>query len=266
MNSRLFFLLRAAVLLAIVFAADVARADRDALWHIIDTQCVPEAAAGQAPAPCARVQLAPDRDHGWVLLKDRVGVLQFLLMPTARIPGIESPLIEAPDATNYLAQAWRARDLLDARNAQTRRGGPLPRDVVSLTVNSIKRRSQDQLHIHISCTQPELRARLLAAQEDIGKDWAQLPGGWLRHTWFVRRVEAKRLDGVNPFVDVAEHLPGLGADMSLVTIGVVGVHFTNGADGFVLMASRFDPADPSTGTAEGDVQDHDCAVLGAVDK
>ncbi|MBV8379403.1 MAG: CDP-diacylglycerol diphosphatase [Paucibacter sp.] len=256
MTPRLISLFRAGALLALALACSAARADRDALWHIIDTQCVPEALSGAAPAPCARVQLAPDRAHGWVLLKDRAGVLQYLLMPTERITGIESPLLEQPGATNYLAQAWRARDLLDQRN-----GTPLPRDVVSLTVNSIKRRSQDQLHIHISCVQPELRARLLAAQDEIGRQWAPLPGGWLRHAWFVRRVEAKTLDGVDPFVDVQAHMPGAADDMGLATIGVVGVQFADGADGFVLMAARFDPADPSSGTAEGDIQDHDCAIV-----
>ncbi|MBV8605524.1 MAG: CDP-diacylglycerol diphosphatase [Pelomonas sp.] len=246
--------------LLLLAAARAAHADRNALWQIIDTQCVPEAQAGAAPRPCARVQLAPDREHGWVLLKDRNGVLQYLLMPSARVPGIESPLLEQPDAPNYFAAAWRARDLLDALNV-SHHGAALPRDAVSLTVNSIRRRSQDQLHIHISCVQPELRARLLAAQDEIGPAWAPLPGGWLRHAWFVRRVEAKALDGVNPFVDAAAHVPGAGADMSRATLGVVGVRFSDGVDGFVLMASLFDPADPSSGTAEGDIQDHDCAIV-----
>lgn len=256
MTPRLLLLLRAAALMAFAAASTAAHADRDALWHIIDTQCVPEATAGAEPAPCARVQLHPDRNHGFVLLKDRNGVLQYLLMPTARITGIESPLLEQLGATNYFAEAWRARELLDQRN-----GAPLPRDAVSLTVNSIERRSQDQLHIHISCVQPELRARLLAAQDEISMTWAPLPGGWLRHTWFVRRVEAPTLDGVNLFVDAAAHVPGDAADMSQVTVGVVAAQFADGHEGFVLMASRFDPADRSSGTAEGDIQDHDCAIV-----
>ena len=253
---RLTALLRTATLLAIAAASHSAWADRDALWKIIDTQCVPEAIAGQKPAPCSRVQMTPDRDHGWVVLKDRKGVLQYLLMPTARIGGMESPEPERPDAPNYFAQAWRARDLLDQLN-----GSPVPRDVLSLTINSQKRRSQDQLHIHISCTQREMRARLLAAQDEIGSGWAPLPGNWVGHVWFVRRVETETLDGFNLFADVADHVPGASRDISQVTIGAVAANFSNGKNGFVLMASIFNPADPSSGSSEDDIQDHSCAII-----
>jgi CDP-diacylglycerol pyrophosphatase len=252
-------LCQAGLLLAFALASAPASADPDALWTIIDTRCVPEFNAGRAPEPCARIQMSPDRDHGWVLLKDRNGALQYLLMPTARITGIESPLIEDSGAPNLVAQAWRSRDLLDLRN-----GRPLPRDAVSLTVNSRLRRSQNQLHIHISCVQAELRARLLAAQDEIAADWSPLPGGWLRHRWFVRRIPASGLDGINPFADVAAHVPGAAEDMGRVTLGVVAAGFRDGSEGFVLMASIADPADPSSGSAEGDLQDHGCAVLDPV--
>jgi CDP-diacylglycerol pyrophosphatase len=245
------------VALVLLAACAAAHADPDTLWRLIDTRCVPESLAGAAPVPCVRVDLAPDRDHGWVALKDIRGALQYLLMPTARITGIENPGLEAATATNYVAQAWRERDLLDLRH-----GSPLARDAVSLTINSRTRRSQNQLHIHISCVRPELRARLLAAQSGIAPTWAPLPGGWLRHAWFVRRVEAPTLEGVNPFADVAANVPGAAADMGAMTIGVVAATFSDGKDGFVLMASAFDPADPSSGSAEDDVQDHSCAIVG----
>ena len=253
---RLPTLLRTATLLFIAACSHSAWADRDALWKIIDTQCVPEAMAGQKPAPCSRVQLAPDRDHGWVVLKDRKGVLQYLLMPTARIAGMESPVPEQPGSANYFAQAWRARDLVDQLN-----GSPVPRDALSLTINSRKRRSQDQLHIHISCTQREMRARLLAAQDEIGASWAPLPGNWIGHTWFVRRVETETLDGLNLFADVIDHVPGASADIGLVTIGAVAATFSDGKNGFVLMASIYDPTDPTSGSSEEDIQDHSCAVF-----
>jgi CDP-diacylglycerol pyrophosphatase len=85
---------------------------------------------------------------------------------------VESPLLYRPDTPNYIAQAWHNRDLLDRRN-----GRPLPHDVVSLTVNSQYRRSQDQLHVHISCTTRELRARLLAAQDELGSGRRAAAGG-----------------------------------------------------------------------------------------
>ncbi|PZP31615.1 MAG: CDP-diacylglycerol diphosphatase [Roseateles depolymerans] len=254
------FLLRALSCLALSAACASAQADRNALWNLIEGRCVPHAQAGQAPEPCAQVQLQPDRDHGWVLLKDLKGPLQYLLMPSNQVPGVESPLLYRPDTPNYTEQAWQARSLLDRRN-----GRPLPHDVVSLTVNSKYRRSQDQLHIHISCTTRELRARLLAAQDEITAGWTPLSGGWLRHAWYVRRVDAATLARTNLFADAAAALPGsagVAGDPGRLTVGVVGLQFKDAREGFVLMASAFDPQDRYSGSSEDDMQDHDCALLG----
>lgn len=246
-----------AVLLLLATASGTALADRDALWRITDTRCVPAAASSaEMPPPCARVERPGDRSHGWTLIKDRRGVLQYLLMPSVHIPGIESPELLNADTPNFFAEAWRSRDLLDRL-----RGQPLPRDTVSLTLNPAKRRSQDHFHIHISCVRPELRARLAAAEAELPTSWAPLPGGWMNHRWFVRRVDAETLDGINPVAEVAAHVDGAAADMGSVGISIVGMSFQGGRPGFVLMATRFDPSDRSSGAAEHDVQDHDCSVL-----
>ena len=247
----------AAALLVLATTSTPARADRDALWTILNTSCVPAAHAAALPAPCARIELPADGHTGWVLMKDRRGALQFLLLPTSRIPGIESPALLSADTPNFFAAAWRSRDLLDRR-----RGQPLPRDTVSLTLNPIRRRSQDQLHIHISCVRPELRARLAVVQGEISSAWAPLPGGWLNHPWLVRRVDAETLDGINPISDVVAQVPGAAGNMGVVGISVVGMTFKDAKPGFVLMATRWDSSDLSSGSAEHDVQDHDCAVLG----
>ena len=248
------FLTSALLLLATL--SGPALADRDALWKITDRSCVPAAGAAQMPAPCARVEMPGDRHQGWTLIKDRRGVLQYLLLPTARIAGIESPELLNADTPNFFAQAWRSRDLLDRLH-----GKPLPRDTVSLALNPIPRRSQDQLHIHISCVRPELRTRLAALEADLPTSWAPLPGGWLGHGWFVRRVDAETLDGINPVTEVVAHVAGAAADMSIVGISVVGMNFKDGKPGFVLMATRWDSSDRTSGSAEHDVQDHDCGVL-----
>lgn len=249
---------QAACLLALAAAADTALADRDALWKIIDGGCVPGFTAGQMPAPCTRLEMPSGRDQGWVLLKDRRGVLQYLLLPTARVPGIESPLLLKDETPNFFAQAWRARDLLDRLN-----GRPLPRNAVSLTVNPVRRRSQDQFHIHISCTRPELQAHLAAAQDSITTDWSALPGGWERHTWFVRRVDGDALESVNPIIDMAARVPGAAGDMGTFGVGVVAMTFSNGKPGFVLMATPYEPGDTTSGSAEHDIQDHDCTGVAA---
>src|ERR1700723_3475452 len=89
-------------------------------------------------------------DKGFVVLKDITGIAQFLLIPTARISGIEDPEILDPQATNYWDAAWRARYFVDERLPTS-----LPRDAVSLAINSSVGRTQDQLHIHIDCIRPD---------------------------------------------------------------------------------------------------------------
>ncbi len=249
-------LIRALTLAALALASTMAHADRDALWKIIDGRCMPAALAGMPPLPCARVEIAAGREHGWVLFKDRRGVLQYLLMPANRIAGIESPVLENADASNYLAEAWRSRDLLDQLH-----GRRLPREAVSLTVNSARNRTQDQLHIHISCVRRDMRARLLAAQDDISGAWSPLRGGWMQRAWYVRRIDEATLAKTNLFADVAAHIPEAADDMGRVTVAVVAATFRDGTEGFVLMSSLFDPADSNSGSAEDDIQEHGCSIL-----
>jgi CDP-diacylglycerol pyrophosphatase len=93
----------------LVASSAAASGDRGALWRIAHEQCVPDEEAHHAPAPCVRVDLSGGIDKGYVILKDRVGIAQFLLIPTRRIAGIESPDLLAPNAPNYWAAAWRNR-------------------------------------------------------------------------------------------------------------------------------------------------------------
>ena len=113
-----------------------AAADPNALWTIVHDKCVPNQQLHDDPAPCALVDLSGGKDAGQqtgsAVLKDLVGANQFLLIPTARIAGIESPEILAPGAGNYFAAAWRARTFTDQRAGWT-----LPRDWVSLAINSV---------------------------------------------------------------------------------------------------------------------------------
>src|SRR5689334_13720114 len=87
MVSRWFGLL-ACCLLALRQAA----ADPDALWYIVAEQCIPDQQQFQSPKPCEVVDLAA----GTVVLKDRVGATQFLLLPTTRVTGIESQEVRGP--------------------------------------------------------------------------------------------------------------------------------------------------------------------------
>jgi CDP-diacylglycerol pyrophosphatase len=237
-----------AALALLLLPVAVVRADADALWHIVHDRCVPDQAQHGKPSPCEQVSL----DGGWAVLKDRRGTTQFLLIPTARVTGIEDPAVLAPDAPNYFPAAWAARGEVMARA-----GRELPRDALSLAINSPFGRSQGQLHIHIDCLRPDVRASLHEHLAAIGRSWAAFPGGLLHHPYLARRLEGEDLRAANPFRLLAD-LPSVGAaglrDWTLVVAGA--------PHGFILLADHVDPATGDRASGE-ELQDHDCALAHA---
>ncbi len=230
-------LLAGAAVLSLLAAAVAQAADPDALWKIVSGQCVPHAQAGN-PAPCAAV--TPD----WAVLKDINGVTQYLLIPTARIAGIESPALLAPDAPNYFAAAWQARRYVEARA-----GRALPRDAIALAVNPPGARSQNQLHVHVDCVRPDVRESLRGLP--VGQDWTPLPVSLAGQRYQAMRLDTPALDA-DPFTLLADGVPGAKEAMGQCTLAVLG-----SADGFVLLAGRI--GEDGDGHGE-DLQDHACAV------
>ena len=140
----------------------------NALRHIVLDQCVPNQIQNRNPAPCAQVKT----DAGYVVFKDRNGPLQYLLMPTYRINGTESPLLTEAHTPNFFWLAWQSRSFMTLK-----RGSEVPDSAISLTINSPTGRTQNHFHIHISCLRPDVREKLNAAQGEISTQWLPLPGG-----------------------------------------------------------------------------------------
>jgi CDP-diacylglycerol pyrophosphatase len=225
-------------------------ADPSAIWKIDHERCVPNMREHHDPAPCAIVDL----DAGYVVLKDRDGATQFLLMPTARISGIESPEILAADAPNYWDRAWRARALVEDRAKK-----PLPREALSLAINSPYGRSQDQLHIHIDCVRRDVRDALAAHRDMIGLSWEAFPVPLAGQPWRAMRVDGQNLGTVNPFRLLAKGDPNAGADMGKHTLAVVGMTWSNGVVGFTVLDGTYNLLAGNTGSSEV-LQDHACAL------
>ncbi len=243
---------RGVVALVLWIAAPLAAesGDPNALWRIVHTLCTTDMKVSGNPAPCARVDLG----KGYAVLKDIRGDTQLLLIPTDRVTGIEAPQLLAPDAPNYFEDAWDSRPLFDARV-----GHAVPRDDLALAINSVYGRSQQQLHIHIDCVQPSVKAALAANVGRIGRHWALLDVPLSG-----RRYQAMRLDGAdlgarNPFKLLAEQ-PQARADMASETLAVIGVASPDGRPSFVLLSDRADLALFDRGAAE-DLMDHSCKVL-----
>lgn len=93
----------------------------DALRHIVLDQCLPGQLQHRNPAPCAQVK----PDAGYVVFKDRNGPLQYLLMPTYRINGSESPLLTKAQTPQLLLAGMAGAQFYasEARRGDTQQRG-----------------------------------------------------------------------------------------------------------------------------------------------
>ncbi|HEX4183303.1 MAG TPA: CDP-diacylglycerol diphosphatase [Caulobacteraceae bacterium] len=227
-------------------------ANGQALWRIVHDQCVPGQRSKGDPSPCALVSMTDGEAHGFVLLKDRKGATQYLLMPTARITGIEDPALLAHDEVNYFAEAWDERG-----HVQDRLNRRLDRTQISVAVNSVYGRSQDQLHLHIDCLDRSVEAALAAVDVPADGRWTpiQLKGRRYRVRW----LGADALPSDQPFKLLAQEIPGARRDMGGWTLALVGARRPSGAQGYYLLADRADPLAGDPGSAE-ELQDHACRL------
>ncbi|MES1938282.1 CDP-diacylglycerol diphosphatase [Salinisphaera hydrothermalis] len=218
----------------------------NALWQIVHGRCVPAAKAGDGTGPCARV----DRRDGYALLKDRVGPLQYLLIPTIRVSGIESPALLEPHAPPYLAEAWHDRHIMAKRF-----GHPIADDDIMLALNSPHGRTQNQLHIHISCIAPDVKRALANMASDIGADWTPLPRPLAGHRYIARRVTPTALQRSGAARLLARH------DDADEHMGDYGLALTrvDGA-GLVLLATRVHRLAGNFASPE-ELESHACHVL-----
>ncbi len=138
------------------------------------------------------VNLASGEDAGWAILKDIFGKTQFLLIPTRRLAGIESPRGWNIGAAKLLARGVvrPATWFPSAPNKE------LPRDAIGMAINAANARTQDQLHIHVDCIRPDVREALWNQSSKITAQWAYLDLGG--HTY--RRCDALTALNQNPIL------------------------------------------------------------------
>ena len=242
------------LIIALLHLATAQAANPNALWDIVHGKCVPDELQHGNPWPCAKVDLARGVGGGFAILKDLNGATQHLLIPTRKITGIESPALLAANATNYFAEAWESRGFVAWALLR-----PMPRDTLSLAINSDVGRSQNQLHIHIDCIRADVRQALLSQRAAIGPRWAPLKVLLLHHRYRAMRITGETLAAANPFKLLARGVPGARADMGRHTLVVVGMLFDGDVPGFILLDDHADQAHGDWGSGE-ELQDHACAV------
>lgn len=217
----------------------------NALWQIINEKCLPNMAANGKPAPCQQV----NRAQGYVTLKDLNGPLQYLLMPIEKITGMESPIILEPTTPNLFADAWQQRALLAQK-----RGAPIADSALSLAINAQYGRTQNQLHIHISCLRPDVRQQLDALSPKLNAQWQSAT--LRKHRYQVRTLSVAELAQQSAFIRLADEIPHARSEM-----GKYGLALAQLPDGrLALLALERNWLKLNSGSAE-ELQDHKCAIL-----
>jgi CDP-diacylglycerol pyrophosphatase len=227
----------------------LAAADPNALWQIVNFDCVPAARTRGDAGICANVDLPKHV----AILRDREGVAQHLLIPTDRISGIESPALLAPDAPNYWADAWNARRYVEATLVKAKRP-ELADNQIGLEINSAMRRSQEQLHIHIDCMRADAVVALAAHRSDPPRNWAPASIDGVRYR--IMRIPGPTFD-FNPF-DIVAGTHKTPDTMAAQTILVTGAAPSTADAGWLIVNSSLD-IEGGTGSAES-LLDHRCEI------
>jgi CDP-diacylglycerol pyrophosphatase len=204
--------------------------NRNALYEQMRT-CLGEA---RLAPPCVAV----DRARGFVVIKDNSPAKPdgYLMVPDTEVTGIEDPRALAPPVVAFWSYGWQAgRQLLDR-----------PPEDIGLAINSRAGRTQDLLHIHISCADPSLRDALAGAR--IGADWAVAPFVEYRGDLYNARKVATLVP--SPFLRLRE-LPGARGDMAAWSLAVLG----SADGGYYLLADATEPGRPA---AAEELLDQDC--------
>jgi CDP-diacylglycerol pyrophosphatase len=204
------------------------RVDSNALWRVVHDLCVPDEVSNRSPAPCVGVDLA----KGYAVLRDERGATQVLVIPTAKVTGLEDPVLLKPDAPNYWQDAWDARGYV-AQLAHR----PIPRDDIGLAINSLYGRSQNQLHIHIDCLDPYAKLELDGALGRIGPAW--IDRVHIRHRDYrALWIPEASLATTNLFLRAVEGDPASRRDMTRVTLALLPATSPTGELGFVLLEDQ----------------------------
>ncbi|MGN6579196.1 MAG: CDP-diacylglycerol diphosphatase [Bordetella sp.] len=218
----------------------------DALWQIVSQSCVPSEAAGKGPGKCAKVS-----PGGYALLKDIRGKGQYLLIPTARVAGMESPALAQPGSPDYFGDAWENRDYVSKAL-----GTHVPDALMSLAINSAKGRSQNQLHIHIDCISQATRNALSAYDDAAQGTWVDARLN--NHFYRLMRVAATSAADVHPYGKVLEQ-----AEVRGQAIGDNSIFMATAPGGFFVVDGYYQARGPyaNPGSSE-ELQDHACNDVG----
>jgi CDP-diacylglycerol pyrophosphatase len=163
---------------------------------------------------------------GYRILKSIAGCNDYLFIPFQRLSGVEDPQLQKPQAPNYWAIAWsRARNYVPCHD-------------IGLAINSRCGRTENQLHIHMSCVPAELRSFLNQESSRITQTWSE-PKDILHYgSYRLIRID----NNTNPFRQMLT-IPGAQNNTDWKekeTLILIPVSVGSNDAGFYLLAGRCD--------------------------
>jgi CDP-diacylglycerol pyrophosphatase len=188
----------------------------------------------------AEPNLGTEKEYSIVKDYDARKPYGFLLIPLGCVTGIEDAKITRPDIVDLWQDAW------DWSRKYPGRAGSW----TGLAINSQCGRSRDQMHIHISCVNSDIRTSLnrnipiYPWTGSVREPADNLPFGY-------RAVRVKGLSGQNSPFNVIKKLVGEKKDLADYTIAVIG---SQNADEFYILFK-----DSLHASAEHDLLDQHCA-------
>lgn len=243
---------RGLLLLGILLLVGCARSD--ALWGVVDKVCMTNYQQTGSPAPCQQIYMPEGKAHGFSVIQNPRYPYHYILVPTAKLTGIESPALAVDGRTDYFGYAWLMRHLLAYQY-----GEPIPDDRLGMAINSAYGRSQNQLHIHLTCLREDVRRQMLAERPYIQDRWQPLPDKLLRHTWYARRVMQPTVMGIDPINSVAHYFHLSPEQLAEWGIAVIPTIF-DGDKGFILLTTKRGWDSNNRASVES-LLDKECAIL-----
>lgn len=207
-------------------SGEAAPLDREALWSTVRTACIPAGFLGMS-YPCARVNYW---DGFAVIRAPQARGIDFITTPLRKIEGVESPELLEVDAPNYWAAAWRQWDLVGKASKRK-----LYWDDYAMVVNSKETRSQDQLHIHLSCVSPQIKSYFTTHAPKGPSNWETTRLEQLNANFFLKFISPASLSQ-NIFKMIADEAPGARVYPERQTVALLPVS-TRVWRGFSLMVS-----------------------------
>lgn len=232
-------------LAVLMFCGNRAYADRNVLWDKVNGACVPGYVNKDTYQPCSLV----DMNEKIAIYKVDNDKYQYLLLPTDRVTGVEDDKLQKSRLPNYLYDAWLAKTFLTERL-----GKPIKERFISLALNPQNARSQDQLHIHISClsgTANEVLSKI--PKSKLNTTWSKEQVTIPPYSYYYRKVSLNELINGSLFKSVSDKVKKEKGRMEYTGVGLVN----RTPESFIMLVGIGTIA---KGVSAELIQDHECQI------